>query len=109
MPKVKPPKPEHPLPRKEVISIQPGDVIALVCEYNFSVEQAETLKAYMKGVFHGHKIVLLEAGMTLEVYREQVKEYAKDKDTCTDCDKGPCDRTALCPCDSPQWKGKKKS
>lgn len=61
------------LPRKEVISIQPGDVIAVHLVRSLSLQGISNLKAALKPAFPDNKIIVLDEGMTLEVYREQGK------------------------------------
>ena len=79
MPECRPPRPEeycqcNPLPRKEVISIQPGDTIVLDCHGPITAEFHKLAKADIKKAFPGHKSVILHDGLTLEVYREQGKD-----------------------------------
>ena len=62
--------------RKEIISIQPGDVI--VCKLDdsiapLSIEGIHNLKGHLKHAFPNTKSFILEDGMSLEVYREQGK------------------------------------
>jgi hypothetical protein len=65
---------EEPLPRKEVISIQPGDVVVLTCKCDCTEKQAEAIRLEFKTLFPNNETVLLAGGATLEVYREQVKD-----------------------------------
>ncbi len=85
MPKVKDPKPDipigtirigdigDPLPRKEVISLQPGDVVVLINPNNISAEQRAFAEADLKKFFPDNESLFLSDGVTLEVYREQRK------------------------------------
>jgi hypothetical protein len=60
-------KPQSALPRKEVISIQPGDVI--------TIKQDNPIEWLSFCVPDGQKTVTFPRGQfTLEVYREQVKD-----------------------------------
>lgn len=61
------------LPRKEVISIQPGDVIVLNCNGPITTEFRIQAEMDLKAVFRNNQSVILHNGMTLEVYREQEK------------------------------------
>jgi hypothetical protein len=65
---------EDSFPHKEVISIQPGDVIAISVPGALSEKACEHIKMSMAIAFPGSKSVILEEGMSLEVYREQVKD-----------------------------------
>jgi hypothetical protein len=65
---------EPPLPRKEVISIQPGDVVVLTCKCDCTEKQAEAIRLEFKTLFPNNETVLLAGGATLEVYREQAKD-----------------------------------
>ncbi len=99
MPKVKDPKPnwyeeeyggdgEYPgkirigdtsLPRKEVISIQPGDLVALTTPYHLEVPEIDVMKRSVARLLpDGTNVIVLSGGATLEVYREQVKETKGD-------------------------------
>ncbi len=64
--------PPDPLPRKEVISIQPGDVI--VVDYHdrdLSDKAVGMAKDKIKEYWPNNKCLVLGSGITLEVYREQ--------------------------------------
>ena len=61
------------IPRKEVISIQPGDVIVLDCHGPITQEFHKLAQSDLKEAFPGHKSVILHDGLSLEVYREQGK------------------------------------
>jgi uncharacterized protein involved in propanediol utilization len=63
-----------PLPRKEVISIQPGDVIVLSSPTMLSESMAKMIEMKAQAQFPDNTILVLEDSMTMEVYREQVKE-----------------------------------
>ena len=63
-----------PLPRKEVISIQPGDKIVLSIEYTLTQKAHERIKETLELEFPNTECLILDGGATLEVYREQVKE-----------------------------------
>jgi hypothetical protein len=78
------------LPRKEVISIQPGDVIVLKHPDFLTKETVSRIIKTVEGVWPNNKCLVLDNGMSLEVYREQ--EYVhKDEDTaCERTDCGPC-------------------
>ena len=61
----------NPLPRKEVISIQPGDVIAC----HSPLDDASLAEhAHLNEIFPNNAHIILCKGMSLEVYREQVKD-----------------------------------
>jgi hypothetical protein len=62
--------------RKEVISIQPGDVIVLTCPegYNMSEKNGKRLKETLLDAFPNNTSLVLVNGVTLEVYREQAKD-----------------------------------
>jgi len=65
---------ESPLPRKEVISIQPGDVVAVMYPGSLSTKVSICLKEQIREIFPRTDVIILEDGMSLEVYREQVKD-----------------------------------
>jgi hypothetical protein len=77
---------KSPLPRKEVISIQPGDVVVMSSKCDYSLKERNTLNDGLKALFPYNKSVLLINGDSLEVYREQGK--VADKGDCT-CEGGP--------------------
>ena len=60
--------------RKEVISIQPGDVIVLMYKQPLTDKACNMIKDAMKPAFPDTKCIVLDGGTTLEVYREQVKD-----------------------------------
>jgi len=80
-----PPRPD-PLPRKEVISIQPGDVVVLRSPQMLSEKAADHIDKNMTIAFPNSKIVVLEGDMSLGVYREQVESKIPD---CPDPPKPP--------------------
>lgn len=59
------------IPRKEVISTQPGDVIVANSPTGLSDKERFELRLGLDQVFPDNKAVILENGITLEVYREQ--------------------------------------
>jgi hypothetical protein len=91
MPKVKDPKPEGnpPLPRKEVISIQPGDVIAVTSSEGTTEKNRNGAADLTHIAFPDNSILLLPNGMSLEVYREQ------DKDDKCPCECETCDKLCV--------------
>ena len=60
-----------PIPRKEVISIQPGDVIVVSSKATLTEAAHAELGDKMKHLFPDNNNVLLMNGDTMEVYREQ--------------------------------------
>ena len=60
--------------RKEVISIQTGDVVTVSYKRKLSEAEIEDKKEVYSAVFPNNLTVLLDRGTTLEVYREQVNE-----------------------------------
>lgn len=65
-----------PLPRKEVISIQPGDVVVINLSDTITNEGYYQLLSDLTDRFPNNKHLVLDSGVTLEVYREQVKDEA---------------------------------
>ena len=78
------------LPRKEVISIQPGDVVVLTNPYGVSMEQQDLAEADLKRMFPDNESLFLSNGVTLEVYREQGKPSG-NKEVC-DSHRGDCSK-----------------
>jgi len=79
MPECKPPKPEDycsdKLTNKEVISIQPGDMVTVTTPYELSAIASNELKFNVAEMLpDGVNVIVLSGGATLEVYREQVKD-----------------------------------
>jgi len=74
--KCKPPKPDNtePIPRKEVISIQPGDVAVVTTPYKLSAQSSNKLKFDVAEMMSdGVDVIVLSGGATMEVYREKGK------------------------------------
>jgi hypothetical protein len=67
------------LPRKEVISIQPGDVVVLTSKLEYSLQGRNTLNGMLMSLFPNNKTVLLINGDTMEVYRERESHTATGK------------------------------
>jgi len=62
----------HPLPRKEVISIQPGDMVTVTTPYELSAIASNELKFNVAEMLpDGVNVIVLSGGATLKVYREQ--------------------------------------
>jgi hypothetical protein len=59
------------LPRKEVISIQPGDVIVLKCDVSLDADAHTACQVSLQNWFPSNKCIVVDGGMSLEVYREQ--------------------------------------
>lgn len=59
------------LPHKEVISIQPGDKIVLNLPEKLSPEAYRSIVQSLAETFPNNHCIIIEAGMTMEVYREQ--------------------------------------
>jgi hypothetical protein len=53
-----------------VARLEPGDVVVLMAPERLNMEQADTLRERAAELFAGHRIAVLEGGMTLEVLRE---------------------------------------
>jgi hypothetical protein len=66
------------LPRKEVISIQPGDVVVLTNPEIVSMEQQDLAETDLKRMFPDNESLFLSGGVTFEVYREQ-QEWRIDR------------------------------
>ena len=69
------------LPRKEVISIQPGDKIAIMHPGVLSEKGYATVKKGFTETFPGTECLILEEGMTMEVYREQDLKMVDGRET----------------------------
>jgi pyruvate kinase len=59
------------LPRAEVVNMQPGDVVFFSTDKHVTAEHHAQFMAAMQRVLQGQKILLLDGGITLQVYREQ--------------------------------------
>jgi len=70
--------PLNTLPHKEVISIQPGDVIVLSVPEEITADRVKIIEGNAQNIFPQCKVVVLASGMSLEVYREQVKADLAD-------------------------------
>jgi hypothetical protein len=57
--------------RKEVISIQPGDVVVCKCTAPLTLKESDRIKIDLRRAFPNTKSVFLGESMSLEVYREQ--------------------------------------
>ena len=64
---------ESPLPRKEVISIQPGDVVVVSTPEQMTEREHKGLSDILAEIMPKSKSLILSGGMSLEVYREQGK------------------------------------
>lgn len=71
------------LDRMNVVNIQPGDVIALMHPKRLSMKIQERLKASMGKLFPDNKIVIIEEGMTMDVYRPPLNFNHCDRDPIT--------------------------
>ena len=73
MPECKPPKPDNDkLTHKEVISIQPGDVVTVTTPYELSSRATDKLKFNVAEMLpDGVNVIVLSGGATMEVYRER--------------------------------------
>jgi hypothetical protein len=100
-----------PLPRKEVISIQPGDVVVVLSPVGLCERAYDNISRSLSNSFPDNKAVILDEGMTMEVYREQgryvdvtgldgKREFVECvssgppaglKEVCGKCNKYPCD------------------
>ena len=70
MPKVKSPKPEDdPIVKKEVIQIQPGDVLVLTCNEELDEKRVEEIGSEFELMFPDNKTIILGGGSTLDVHR----------------------------------------
>ena len=74
------------IPRKEVISIQPGDVVVVTVPDKCTLAECESLTRNVEYLFPGIKSMILDEGASLEVYREQGK-VDKCPCQCKTCDK----------------------
>jgi hypothetical protein len=70
------------LPRKEVISVQPGDVVVLTNPHGVSMAQQDLAEADLKRMFPDNESLFLSNGVTLEVYREQEKTIQRPEGFC---------------------------
>jgi hypothetical protein len=76
-----------PLPRKEVISIQQGDVVVFKCDQPLEGDTYTAVRAAHAKMFPNNQTLILDKGMSLEVYREQ---EAEENVYCAVCTKSPC-------------------
>lgn len=53
-----------------VARLEPGDVVVLMAPERLNMEQADTLRERTAELFTGHRVAVLEGGVTLEVLRE---------------------------------------
>lgn len=53
-----------------VVRLQPGDVIVLATSKRLSMADADDLRDRARAFFDGHRVVVLEDGVTLEVLRK---------------------------------------
>jgi len=60
---------EPPIPRKEVISIQPGDVVVVHCSVDLHPDQKERIKEDLRRAFPNNKSIFAGESISLEVYR----------------------------------------
>ena len=61
--------------------IEPGDIIAVMVPDFVSAFTRNRLTEYVGRAFpHGVKVLILDAGMTIEVYRERRKNEKADKE-----------------------------
>jgi hypothetical protein len=61
------------LPRKEVISVQSGDVIAIYAIHEMKRIEYECVSKHIKELYPDNEVMIFDKGMTMEVYREQEK------------------------------------
>ena len=68
--------------RKEVISIQAGDLVTISTDERLTAAQADhAFKIVLKSCPKAN-VIFLDNGMTLEVYREQVGDQSEDECPC---------------------------
>lgn len=61
------------LPKLEVVNVNPGDIILIKTEHILSMNQIEKIADQMKIIFPRNSCVILDNGLTIEVYRENKK------------------------------------
>jgi hypothetical protein len=82
------------LPRKEVISIQPGDVAVIKADASINEKGQDYIRKQLNNTFPDNKTIILDQGMSLEVYREQGKpsKAANCPGNCKTCNARCIDR-----------------
>ena len=65
---------EPDITRKEVVNIQPGDVIAMSTERPLNEREYDYIVESMKTTFPETKCIILDNAMTMEIYRERKED-----------------------------------